>query len=210
MVCEDCFGSIDIHGYWLCGECHAPFFADGSLPKNPCHPAFPYVLGAAGDYSHPVVRALIHHLKFRFAKGAAEPLADLIVRYLSSQHLGLAGSILIPIPLSRRRERSRGYNQAELIARRVAERCGLRLATDILARTKHTKPQSEITAVDERRANIAGAYALRDPARVHELKNATIILIDDVSTTGSTFLEAARVLRGAGVGRVIAISAAKT
>lgn len=107
----------------ICKDCLAGISIRDSLIADP---ALPYILGAAGYYEDKTLQSLIHHLKFRSIKGAAEPLAELMARYattmLSTANLDLANFVVIPIPLSRRRLRTRGYNQAALIARCFAEK----------------------------------------------------------------------------------------
>jgi len=106
--------------------------------------------------------------------------------------------LLVPVPLHLRRLRWRGFNQALLLTRPLAQRCGARLDPFVLARTRPTSPQ---VGLDEaaRRRNIAGAFAVRDPAVV---RRRSVLLIDDVYTTGATVEECARVLRRAGASRV--------
>jgi ComF family protein len=216
-LCELCFGKIAIRDTLLCGECHAPLpllidrNAKNDGCESFCHPSFPYVLGAATDYADETVQTLVHHLKFRSIKGAAEPLAELIIRYLKNTAADTASLTVIPIPLSPRRLRTRGYNQAECIAQPMAAALDLPIATDVLIRAHHAKPQSETSSAAERRENIIGAYAIRDsePARA-AIRGVNILLIDDVSTSGATFLEASRVLKAAGAKKIVAIAAAKT
>jgi ComF family protein len=206
VVCDRCFSSINIRDGLLCGECHAKL-PDTTSPESACHPDFPFVLGAAASYEDTTLQSFVHHLKFRSIRSAAEPLGELLSNYASRARLDLADFVVVPIPLSRRRERLRGYNQAELIARHFAARTGLPVETGMLIRAKHAKPQSETTSEAERKENIRGAFAVRDPSLVRDKK---ILLVDDVSTSGSTFLEASRMLKIAGSGKIIALAVAKT
>jgi len=231
VICDACFSNVEIRDSLVCGECFAPLPEPNSNPpslvgaplaQSACHPDFPYVLGAAGHYEDKVLQSLIHHLKFRSIKGAAEPIAELMASYISHAAIDLSGYIAVPIPLSRQRFRVRGYNQSELIARRLAAALAdknsihppisnLPIETDILIRAKHAKPQSETTNAAERKENIRGAYAIQDSVAAHEaIRDANIILIDDVSTSGATFLEASRVLKAAGAKTILALAAAKT
>ncbi|HVO28542.1 MAG TPA: ComF family protein [Candidatus Paceibacterota bacterium] len=202
VVCAACFRTVAVRNHLFCPKCRARLPAQGKI----CHPEFPYLLGAAGFYDDRVLKALVHYLKFRSIPDAAEPLAQLLYYYVSRMSLGLAGRAVVPVPLSRRRERSRGFNQAELIARRFAGLAGLPLETGWLARTRHTQPQSETRNATERLENIRGAFAVLRPDAVRGRK---ILLIDDVSTSGATFLEASLALRAAGAKRIIALAAAK-
>jgi ComF family protein len=202
-VCDACFAGIAVRSGFLCGECHAFLPTAARI----CHLDFPYLLGAAGDYENRALQSLIHHLKFRYIKSAAEPLAKLLFDYLARAKIDLADYVVVPIPLSRRRARSRGFNQAELIAAHLAKALGLRLETKFLGRAKHAKPQSDILDVARRKENVKGVFAATDPQAI---AGKNILLIDDVSTTGSTFLEASLALKAAGAKDIVALAAAKT
>jgi ComF family protein len=209
VICETCFSTIEIRNGLMCGECHLPLAATGS-PVSQCHPDSLFILGAATSYEDKSAQSLIHHLKFKSVRAAAEPLGELLYNY-ASRHLDLADYVAMPIPLSRRRARSRGYNQAELIARHFAVRIGLPIEVNALVRAKHMKPQSGTTSEAERKENIRGAFAVRDtPAARAAIAGRHILLIDDVSTSGSTFLEASRMLKLAGAKKIIALAVAKT
>jgi len=109
-------------------------------------------------------------------------------------------AMVVPVPLHWRRRWSRGYNQAAAIARELAEELGAEFAPNLLRRVRHTPQQVQPTA-SARRENVKGAFLARSGA---SLAGRTVLLVDDVMTTGSTAGEAARVLRGVGAARVIA------
>ncbi len=215
-VCDTCFAGIELNNALMCGACHAWVVTAAGDSASPCHPDFPFMLGGAAPYENRVLQSLIHHLKFRSISIAAEPLGDLLYNYARRLPVDFAVDfsdfVVMPVPLSRRRRRSRGYNQAELIARRFASRLSLPLDTATLIRSRHAKPQSDIGDVAERRENIRGVFAVADDsgATRSTVFGKNIILIDDVSTTGSTFYEAALVLKAAGADRIVALAVAKT
>lgn len=201
VLCEPCAAAVSVPRAFFCPQC-------GSA-RGSCHPDVFYHLGAAGSYANPVLKALIHSLKFRGRKAAAEPLALLLARYAASSPASLAafaGHTVVPVPLSRKRLRARGFNQAELIARRFASQLSLPIATRLLARVKHAKPQSETKNLVERKNNIRGCFSVSDPAAA---AGKCFILIDDVTTSGATFLEAARALKDAHAARVFALAVAQ-
>lgn len=214
VICDACFAGIFVRSGFLCGECHA-FLPDAI---RICHFDFPYLLGAAGNYEDKALQSLIHNLKFRYIKDAAEPLAALLFKYIERARqagggIDLADYVVIPIPLSRRRARSRGFNQAELIAKKLAAELGLPLETKSLARTKYAKPQSDIIDVTRRKENVRGGFEVVDVSAAHPnagVHEKNILLIDDVSTTGATFFEASLALKAAGAKNIIAVAAAKT
>lgn len=99
--------------------------------------------------------------------------------------------IIIPVPIHKKRKNKRGYNQTELIAKRIGKELGIKIQTKILNKQKNTKPQSTLNGV-ERKSNLQNAYILKDE---YKLKNKKILLIDDIYTTGNTVNECCRVLR---------------
>ncbi len=202
IICDACKNSIDGFDTLFCGICAA------RLPdqKKICHTDAPFLLGAAAAYDGNALRALIHALKFQGIAAAAEPLAALLVRYVARIHLSLDGFTVTPLPLSPQRARARGFNQSALIARPFAAAAGLPFEERLLARVQHRKPQSDTEDIFERRENIKGCFA---PAPGAAIAGKKIVLMDDVTTSGTTFTEAARVLRRAGAKKIIALAAAK-
>jgi len=203
-LCAPCRMAIAPHRTAFCGGCGA------ALPgmRRICHPRVPYILGAAGEYANPALRALIHALKFGGVKHAAGPLADILAHYCAMLPVDLRGFTVIPVPISKERLRERGFNQSSLIARRFAGFFGMPLEERLLVRIAHRTAQSEIDDRAERRRNISGCYAVR---RESPWKRGVgkVILIDDVTTSGATFTEAARELQGAGAGKILALALAK-
>lgn len=208
MLCDGCRRSIKIARELWCAACEVPLPV-GAIGSR-CHPSFPYILGAAGNYENNALKALIHALKFRGVQAAAEPLALILAEYASGLALNFEGFAVVPVPLSRERYRARGFNQAESIATLFAERMGLPLQTSWLARVKHAKPQSETESAAERKENIRGCFAVPDIGTgTAAVRGKKIILVDDVSTSGATFLEAASTLKSADAATLIAFAAAK-
>ncbi|HUX36109.1 MAG TPA: ComF family protein [Candidatus Paceibacterota bacterium] len=201
-LCAACFAEIPFNKSFFCGKCGA------RLPygEKICHFDFPYILGAAVSYKNAAVRELVRELKFGFVRSAARPLADLLIAY--SENAGLAGKdwLVIPIPLGKKRLRIRGFNQAELIANIFAEHFSINTEKGILLRKKETEPQSEIKKMDERAKNTKDCFAVAAPEKI---SGRNIIIVDDVSTSGSTFFEAAVSLKKAGAHKILALAAAK-
>jgi ComF family protein len=147
---------------------------------------------------------LITELKFSARLWHGPLLAALIAEALEARPIpDLTDAVLVPVPLHRRRQRVRGYNQAVEIARPLARRLGCRLDTALLDRGRATREQSSLSA-RERRRNVAGAFRLRRPP---DFTHG--IVVDDVVTTGATSREVARLLRHAGCRRVSVLAAAR-
>lgn len=224
-LCATCRHGIATFDTLFCGTCAA------RLPdqKKICHKSAPFVLGAAAPYDDDTIRALIHALKFRGIGAAALPLAEILAAYVARLGLtralgggdsGHADSsarhdgawIVVPIPLSRERARARGFNQAALIAQPFAHAIGAPYDDRLLARVEHRKPQSDTEDIFERRENIKGCFALATNAKTGAAANVRdkkIILVDDVTTSGTTFTEAACVLKSAGAKKILALAVAK-
>lgn len=143
-----------------------------------------------------VIRQAIHELKYRNLRTMAPFMAGLLYDYLTENPL--AGDVLAPVPLHRKRLRERGYNQSALLAGELGRLSGIPVITDCLIRQSYTPPQARSGEVAERRSNVAGAFICVDS----RLKGKRVILIDDVSTSGATLNSGAGALKDAGAASV--------
>ncbi len=156
-------------------------------------------------YDTPAVRELIHRMKYQRVRSIALLFGALLTDACVRTGISLSDmSYIVPIPLHPARERVRGFNQSQLIAEEVRRRAGLAVRSDLLTRVRRTLPQVECSG-EERLANVRDAFAVVNPLAV---RDATILLLDDVKTTGATLEEAARVLKEAGAKRVWAMTVA--
>ena len=141
----------------------------------------------------------------RLAELFGEMLAEVFAREVAGPERGLPlerCAALVPVPLHPKRRHWRGFDQAELLCEHITEALGLPVWDDAIARIRHTTPQTELTGAS-RRANVRGAFEARKPWR---LARASVVLVDDVMTTGSTLEECARVLKTAGARSVYALT----
>ena len=171
----------------------------------------PYERAAAYGSYDGGLRELVHLLKYHGVRPAATVLGRMLAEAIASFEPELDhGSILvIPVPLYKGKLRQRGFNQAELIARAaltVAACERLQLAPDALQRTRDTHSQIGLTS-HQRRENLRGAFAV---SRAQEVTGRSVLLVDDVYTTGTTVSECARVLRRAGASGVWVATVART
>ena len=150
------------------------------------------------------LRSLVQCLKYEGFRPLAKPLAG----YLQGVLERLEGSnwdFVLPIPLHSRRQRQRGFNQAELLAGRLAKLSGIPMAAGDCVRVRETRPQTGLRAA-ERRRNVAGAFDVPRPQRV---KGRRLLLVDDVLTTGATADACARALLEADAAGVWVITLAR-
>jgi ComF family protein len=156
---------------------------------------------AVGEYDG-TLREIVHALKYSGRRSVAKPLAELM-RDRGREQLQRVDCI-VPVPLHWRREYRRGFNQAREIARHLGPP-----VVEALVRRRATRPQVELAA-GRRRANVAGAFAPRRHwFRGPQIRGRTVLLVDDVSTTGATLEACAQVLRDSGAADVYALTAAR-
>jgi ComF family protein len=105
---------------------------------------------------------------------------------------------IIPAPLGRKRFKKRGYNQAELLAHEMEKQLGILCRTDVLHKKRDTPQQSKLSKY-QRQKNLDGTFFVKKPSAI---RGRTVLLVDDVSTTGATLRECARTLKDAGARRV--------
>lgn len=196
IVCQPC---ISINDGPRCPRCELPGerrLCPRCRRRRPSFDALhaPLIYDAA-------VAALVQRAKFRNDERAAMDLADLAVRALLERNAQLQADAVVPIPLTLTRHLHRGYNQAELIARRLAKHTGLPVCASL--RRKHGGKRQSDLPLNRRTANVEGVFTAtgRIPER--------IILVDDVATSTATVQEATTVLRRAGAHTVSVFAAAR-
>lgn len=191
--CDHCRKSIEITGEDICRTCGAP-----SIDEI-CHQCIeeppPFEIARAVGMYQGVLREAIHAFKYEGKTAVADELAEMMIEFASArERLMRDVDIVLPVPIHRSRERSRGFNQAELLAARIADALGLPMLRGVLIRARKTRSQVELSPT-ERRTNVRGAFQVTRPELI---ANRIVLLVDDVLTTGSTAAEAANTLLAAG------------
>ncbi len=184
----------------LCPRCGASRPAQGGCPD--CRGReFPLIARSFARYQGPLCRAILQ-LKYR----PNRQLAAVMAGWLAELHRRQAwqATLVVPVPLGRRRQHQRGYNQASLIASALAELLGLPMEEGGLRRVRETPSQVGLDPVG-RLQNVKGAFEA-DPAVVH---NQSLLLVDDLYTTGATLAACAQAARRAGARAVFALTVAR-
>jgi ComF family protein len=148
---------------------------------------------------------IVHALKYQGNISLGRELGRRMAAHLPTEFHKPLPACLTPIPLHPIKYRERGYNQAEAIAQGVSEILAVPVETRLLKRIKHTATQTQLNA-EERKENMLAAFAVNDKNHVSAM--GSIVLVDDVFTTGATIGSAAKVLREAGWRHIIALTAA--
>ena len=196
LLCEHCSKELPRNDYG-CQRCGKPMPVAveecGDCQKS--RPAFDYV-HTLYRYQPPVdqlVQQLKYNAKLHLARLFGERLRQASANWISKSG---KPDLILPVPLHRSRIRKRGFNQSIEIARATAKFIGVRLELDAITRTKRTDPQTELPLA-RRKQNIRGAFQ----AGV-SLKDLSVVIVDDVITSGHTVNELARVLKEAGADKV--------
>lgn len=188
LVCLSCGREAAVNEEGFCAECAMGLEVFNSAPPLEGTDGFT----AAYIYNDVSGRA-VRRLKYNGRKFLAKPL---------SEKLSIPGEwhidAVVPVPLHYKRERERGFNQSGLIARHLAQRLGTRFAPELLTRVKHTARQTDLTVAGRRR-NVKDAFEA-DRA----CAGLSVLLIDDVRTTGSTLSACAEALKRKGCEKVYA------
>ena len=195
--CPACRTSLRYLRPPLCEQCGDPIQAAGLCPS--CRVGAPAAsplsgLRSAAFFEGPLQKAL-HGLKYKRDIILADTLAQVLFEAWPA--LALPGDLVVPIPLSAERLHERGYNQAGLLARAFAELAGLPFAPAGAARTRHTASQVGLSS-DMRYVNVRGAFR----AERRLVAGRSVVLVDDVCTTGATLSACAEALRAAGAAAV--------
>ena len=193
------------HGSALCIKCLSEIsLANTSVDKN-IYPVF--------DYKHPTIKHALWEFKFKNNKTLARPLAQALYDKILEEIQELetfqnfTNPLLIPIPLSKKRKKERGYNQSELLCKELSfiDSMSFTFCKNVLYKSFDTKQQTKTRNRTERRNNLHGCFTVKNKEKI---KDRNIILIDDIVTTGATLLEARKVLKKSGAKKIVAFTVA--
>lgn len=169
---------------------------------------------AVFDYAHPLVKEMVWELKYGGNRHIALKFGEILFEHIEHELLekGVFGKgfrpLLVPVPISGKRRFDRGWNQSELLAEEIIkldEKKLLKYLPRQLVKTHHTESQTQTSSRTERLKNIANSMKVLNPSSV---AGEYLILLDDVTTTGSTFAEAERALYSAGAKEIFCLALA--
>ncbi len=200
FICENCFARISFNGINICTICNKHSI-DGAT-----HPGCLRAQGLNGVTSSitykGVVKKLIYQFKYSpYLSSLNDVLSDLmhegLIQSESFIHVLEKNPLIIDVPIHRKRYKARGYNHSTLLAEKLAVKLNLEFIPDVLLRLKKTDSQYKLSRED-RKKNISGAFIL-NPKFKKYIKDFSVIIVDDVVTSGATLNECAKVLKRSGV-----------
>ena len=205
IMCGDCMGRVARIKLPVCRICGKPF--DGYFAGDICgdclakHP--PFIMARSASLYEGVMKDAIHKFKFGGKKALSSLLGQYLISYLDHGDIHLADiDLIVPVPLSMKRERDRGYNQSKLLAEEISRRYSKEIDCSSLVKIKDITPQFDLTR-EKRLMNVKGAF------KCAQMKAANVLLIDDIYTTGATAMESSSVLKAAGAGNVHVLTLAR-
>jgi ComF family protein len=212
--CQACRSRIELIGHPLCSTCGRPFpgTAGEDHPCGACIRREPHFTAARSWACYPreesesqPLRTVVQKFKYGRKVSLGKPLGRLLARDYGPFVKHCGAELIVPVPLHPKRLRWRGFNQSLLLARPLGRICDTPVDPFLLVRSRETPPQTQLSE-EERRRNVRGAFAVNASEPV---KNKTILLIDDVYTSGATVNECSRVLRRAGAQAVYVLTLAR-
>lgn len=198
--CADCQENTPKLMAPMCSVCGLPQAREGVCKKCNITPPRYKVMRSWAVFDSPIREAL-HNLKYRRNMALGDALSNPIAEYLSG--FGWKVDVVIPIPLGKRRMKERGFNQAAMIAMPLAEKMGIPYNSKGMMRVRETRSQVGLSA-DQRLENVDGAFRARP-----NVKGKTVLLVDDVTTTGATISSGAEALYDSGAADVYALTVAR-
>lgn len=210
-LCITCLGSIPVKNNFECIGCNKNTPFGKTCFECQEFNAIDNLL-IVSNYNNPLVEKIIKTMKYRFIQDLIKSTQPLIKKYIihltkyKKFNLIKDNPLIIPVPLHPRRLNWRGFNQAELIAKVVANITQLEIRNGVLSRVKYSKPQADISKKEMRLKSMANKFSFNPDENI---SNRLILLIDDICTTGATLDTAAKVLKDNGAKKVIAFVIAR-
>lgn len=202
LICPGCAQQVRPLEEPLCKKCGKPLADEAEEFCPDCRRGnHIYTRGYAALPYTGQIRQSVYQIKYHNKREYLDYYGPLMAQALEARIRPWQADFLVPVPLHRSRRRKRGFNQAEILARHVGKQLGISVRTDLVRRTRATRPQKEL-GYRERQNNLKGAFKIGSD----DVKLKKIILVDDIYTTGSTVDAIAGELLAHGAGEVYFIS----
>jgi len=198
--CEKLFQPLEKPG---CTICSAPVNPDVKICASCNGKKFAFIHNRSAFAYEDLVRDMLHEIKFRHKKHVAQGLGRLWAKSFLAPIP--EGALLVPLPMHPAKKRQRGFDQAQVLARAISDATGIKLEY-LLERTRDTPPQSGLHP-RQRIENVDGAFRIK-PEFTKRIAAQTIVIVDDIYTTGASLNECAKELKSAGTSDVFAITLA--
>ncbi len=199
--CTDCQKNIKFIRGPICEICGKPQARAGTCTRCAYQKPGYEQLRSWSLYADPIRRALLR-LKYHNDVGLGVMIAAQLACFFNELNWNV--DVIVPVPLGKRRRWERGYNQAELIAKPLARTTGIAYGSKALIRNRETRSQVGLE-VDERRENMLDAFS----SSGQRVSGKTILLVDDIATTGSTLSACAEALKSCGAEEILALTVAR-
>ncbi len=205
LICRTCYRKLDIIKEPACFRCGKPLAKEEQEYCRDCGKQKHLFISGRSLYAYEDVQASIYRFKYggrqEYAKFFGKEMAVRLYDFISQ----VRADALVPVPISKSRLKKRGYNQADLLAVQIGKQLNIPVLTHLTERTKNTLPQKGLNAT-ERQKNVKGAFKIVQ----NDVKLSTIILVDDIYTTGSTMDALAYAFHSSGIKKIYFIALAIT
>jgi ComF family protein len=202
LICPGCIQKLDPVREPVCRKCGKQLISDRAEYCYDCsRRARSYEAGRAVFKYNQAAKKSLTAIKYKNRREYLDFYAQAMAYRYQQMIQRWQPDMLVPIPVHPSRMRTRGFNQAEELSRRLSTLWGIPTQTHLLIRVKKTLPQKKLTP-EERLKNLQQAFAVRPPMGRGEVIPETVVLVDDIYTTGSTMEACTRVLKAAGVKKV--------
>jgi ComF family protein len=210
FICFSCWDKVEKNLPPFCANCGRHLDPE-AIEKNACPGCSKYKTNFYFDRAFSpcaytgAIKNLIHEFKYSGKDYLGKPLGKLMNSFIRDYQLPIQHlDFILPVPLHRSRKRQREFNQAEILSQEVAREFDKKVLTDAFIRVKPTKTQTELT-LRQRHQNVEQSFLVTKPRLI---KDANLLLIDDILTTGATANEAAKCLKNAGARKVLLLTLA--
>lgn len=201
-ICDKCMDSLPFIRGKICLRCGQPLSNEANYCLRCKNNKFEFKANRSVFTYRGAIRKLIKNLKYDNMKYLAKTFSNFIASEIMNYSVNF--DMVVPVPLSERRRKIRGYNQAYLLCKSLQDKLHFDVREDVLIKIKHTPSQAYLS-VEERRKNLEGSFKVVDKSFV---KGKTILIVDDIYTTGSTMNECAYTLKKAGAKEVYCMTLA--